>query len=312
MSVATVFLLGLILIAIIAILKTAVVVPQKSAYVVQRLGKYSTTLGAGFHILVPFVDKVAYKHTLKEEALDVPPQSCITRDNVAVEVDGILYLQIMDPVKASYGITNFRWATIQLAQTTLRSLIGKIELDRTFEERESVNAGVVSALDKASEPWGVKVTRYEIKNITPPQTILEAMEKQMRAEREKRAVIATSEGQRQSAINLAEGERQAAIARSEGEKTKLINEATGRAQAVELEAKATANAFREIAASLQAEGGRDALNLRVAEDYLKQFGNLAKAGNTLILPSNLADIAGFVATLMKGLQAGSSPASHKP
>jgi len=286
MSVATVFLLGLILIAM--------------------------TLGAGFHILVPFVDKVAYKHTLKEEALDVPPQSCITRDNVAVEVDGILYLQIMDPVKASYGITNFRWATIQLAQTTLRSLIGKIELDRTFEERESVNAGVVSALDKASEPWGVKVTRYEIKNITPPQTILEAMEKQMRAEREKRAVIATSEGQRQSAINLAEGERQAAIARSEGEKTKLINEATGRAQAVELEAKATANAFREIAASLQAEGGRDALNLRVAEDYLKQFGNLAKAGNTLILPSNLADIAGFVATLMKGLQAGSSPASHKP
>jgi regulator of protease activity HflC (stomatin/prohibitin superfamily) len=297
--VGTIILAVLALVVIIAILRTATVVPQRWAFIVERLGKYSRTLGAGFHILFPFLDRISYKHSLKEEAIDVPPQSCITRDNVVVEVDGILYLQVMDPVKASYGIANFQWATIQLAQTTMRSLIGRLELDRTFEERESVNAGVVSALDKASEPWGVKVTRYEIKNIRPPQTILDAMEKQMRAEREKRALIATSEGQRQSAINLAEGERQAAIARSEGEKTRLINEATGRAQAVEVEAHATASAFREIAASLQTEGGYQALNLRIAQEYIKEFGNLARANNTLIIPSNLADIGGFVATLMK-------------
>ena len=311
MPVSTIVVLGLILVVIIAVAKTATVVPQRSAFIVERLGKYSKTMQAGFHLLVPFLDRISYKHTLKEEALDVPPQSCITRDNVVVEVDGILYLQVMDPVKASYGISSYRYATIQLSQTTMRSLIGKLELDRTFEERESINAGVVEAVDKASEPWGVKVTRYEVKNIKPPQTILDAMEKQMRAEREKRATIATSEGQRQSDINIAEGERAAAIARSEGERTKLINEATGRAQAVELEAKATATAFREIAAALQTEGGREALNLRVAEKYIMEFGNLAKTNNTLILPSNLADIAGIVATLTKTFASTGSFATGK-
>ncbi len=295
----TIVLLGLVFVAIIVLFKTARVVPQKSAYIIERLGKYSKTLGAGFHVLAPFVDRISYKHTLKEEAVDVPPQSCITRDNVTVEVDGVLYLQVMDPVKASYGINNYRWATIQLAQTTMRSLIGKLELDRTFEERESINAGVVTAVDKASEPWGIKVTRYEVKNITPPQSVMAAMEAQMRAEREKRATIFVSEGKRQSDINLADGERQAAIARSEGEKTRLINEATGKAQAIELEAKAQANAFREIAASLQAAGGAEAMNLRVAQEYIREFGQLARTTNTLILPANVSDIAGTVATLTK-------------
>jgi regulator of protease activity HflC (stomatin/prohibitin superfamily) len=231
---------------------------------------------------------------MKEEARDVPPQSCITRDNVAITVDGILYLQVMDPVKAAYGISDYRWATIQLAQTTMRSMVGKIELDRTFEERDTINASVVSAVDKASEAWGIKITRYEIKTIELPVSIKEAMEKQMRAEREKRATIAESEGQRQSAINVAEGERQAAITCSDGEKTRLINEATGRAQAIELEAAAQANAFRAIAGSLQSPGGVDAMNLRVAQEYITQFGNIAKAGNTVIIPSNLSDIAGLV------------------
>ncbi|MBI5060275.1 paraslipin [candidate division KSB1 bacterium] len=307
MTSGTIVLIILAFVVVIAILKTATVVPQRSAFIVERLGKYSKTLQAGFHILVPFLDRISYKHTLKEEALDVPPQSCITRDNVVVEVDGILYLQLMDPVKASYGITNYRWATIQLSQTTMRSLIGKLELDRTFEERETLNAGIVSAVDKASEPWGVKVTRYEVKNIKPPETILEAMEKQMRAEREKRATIATSEGQRQSEINMAEGERAAAIARSEGEKQRLINEATGRAQATELDARATATAFREIANALQTEGGREALNLRVAEKYIHEFGNLAKANNTMILPSNLADVASFVAAATKAMAVMETP-----
>jgi regulator of protease activity HflC (stomatin/prohibitin superfamily) len=297
MTAGTVIFLGLIIVVIIVLFKTAVVVPQKSAYIVERLGKFANTLGAGFHILVPFVDGIAYRHTLKEEARDVPPQSCITKDNVAITVDGILYLQVMDPVKASYGISDYRWATTQLAQTTMRSLIGKIDLDRTFEERDAINAGVVAAVDKASEAWGIKITRYEIKTIELPQSIKDAMEKQMRAEREKRAAIAQSEGERQAAINKAEGERQAAIARSEGEMTRRVNEATGEAQAIELRAKAQANAFREIAASLQSPGGTDALNLRVAQEYIAQFGNLAKAGNTVILPSNLSDIAGIVASL---------------
>ncbi len=309
MTAGTIILLGLIIVFIIVLLKTAVVVPQKSAYIVERLGRYANTLGAGFHILVPFVDSIAYKLTLKEEARDVPPQSCITKDNVAITVDGILYLQVMDPVKASYGISDYRWATIQLAQTTMRSMIGKIELDRTFEERDAINAGVVSAVDKASEAWGIKITRYEIKTIELPQSIKDAMEKQMRAEREKRAAIAQSEGERQSQINVAEGERQAAIARSEGEMTRRINEANGEAQAIELKAKAQANAFREIAASLQSPGGAEALNLRVAQEYIAQFGNLAKAGNTLILPSNLGDIAGMVAALTQVFGNVQSPKS---
>ncbi|MFZ5432308.1 MAG: SPFH domain-containing protein [Calditrichota bacterium] len=301
MATATIVVLALLVVFIIIVVKTAVVVPQKNAFIVERLGKYSKTLGAGFHILMPFIDVIRYRHTLKEQAIDVPSQQCITRDNVTVEVDGVLYLQVMDPVKSSYGIVNYTFATIQLAQTTMRSMIGKIDLDRTFEERESINGGVVDAVDKASEPWGVKVTRYEVKNIVPPATIMDAMEKQMRAEREKRAAIAKSEGERQSTINVAEGERQAAIARSEGEKTRLINEATGRAQAVELEARATATAFREIAASLQTPGGSDALNLRVAQEYIKEFGKMAQTNNTLIIPANLADIAGFVGALTKGL-----------
>ncbi|MBU1638020.1 paraslipin [bacterium] len=288
---------ALIVLVLIILFKTARVVPQRQAFLVERLGKFSKTLEAGFHLLVPFVEIVAYKLSLKEEAMDVPPQLCITRDNVTVEVDGVLYLQVMEPDKAAYGIANYKWATIQLAQTTMRSLIGKIELDRTFEERDTINAGVVDAVDKASEPWGIKVTRYEIKNITPPSSIMDAMEKQMRAEREKRATIAESEGNRQARINVSEGLRQEAIMVSEGEKQKLINEAEGRSKQIELVAQATAKGFREVASSLREAGGLDAMNLRIAEKYIEEFGKLAKSNNTMILPSNVADLAGIVATL---------------
>lgn len=288
---------ALIVLVLIILFKTARVVPQRQAFIVERLGKFSKTLEAGFHLLVPFVDIVAYKLSLKEEAMDVPPQLCITRDNVTVEVDGVLYLQVMEPEKAAYGISNYKWATVQLAQTTMRSLIGKIELDRTFEERDTINGGVVEAVDKASEPWGIKVTRYEIKNITPPSSIMDAMEKQMRAEREKRATIAESEGQRQAKINVAEGLRQEAIMVSEGEKARLVNEAEGRSRQIELVAQATAKGFREVASSLQEAGGLDAMNLRIAEKYIDEFGKLAKQNNTMILPSNVADLAGIVATL---------------
>jgi regulator of protease activity HflC (stomatin/prohibitin superfamily) len=290
-------IVGLIVLVLIILFKTARVVPQRQAFIVERLGKFSKTLEAGFHLLVPFVEIVAYKLSLKEEAMDVPPQQCITRDNVTVEVDGVLYLQVMEPDKAAYGIANYKWATIQLAQTTMRSLIGKIELDRTFEERDTINAGVVDAVDKASEPWGIKVTRYEIKNIAPPASIMDAMEKQMRAEREKRATIAESEGNRQARINVSEGLRQEAIMVSEGEKRRLINEAEGRAQQIELVAQATAKGFREVASALQDKGGLDAMNLRIAEKYIEEFGKLAKSNNTMILPSNVADLAGIVATL---------------
>jgi regulator of protease activity HflC (stomatin/prohibitin superfamily) len=290
---------GLALLALILVIKTAVVVPQRNAFIVERLGKFAASLEAGFHLLIPFIDVIRYRHSLKEIALDVPEQNCITRDNVVVSVDGILYLQVIDPVKASYGIANYGYATQQLAQTTLRSLIGKLELDRTFEEREWLNAGVVEALDKAAEPWGIKVTRYEVKDIRLPAAIQDAMEKQMRAEREKRAVIAKSEGDRQSKINIAEATRQEAIAISEGERMKLINEAEGRAQQIELVAKATANGLREIAAALQTPGGMEAMNLRVAEQYVSEFGNLARANNTMIIPTNLADLAGTVAAATK-------------
>ena len=237
-------------IVLVTILKTAVIVPQKTAFIVERLGKYRCTLEAGFHILVPFIDRVAYRHTLKEQAIDVPPQQCITKDNIAVDVDGILYMQVMDPAKASYGIGNYLFATTQLAQTTMRSEMGKLDLDRSFEERTAINAAIVSAVDKASDPWGIKVTRYEIKNITPPQTIHDAMEKQMRAEREKRAMIAESEGERQSKINRAEGERQQAIALSEGERARKINEAEGRAKEILLVAEAQAEGIRKVAEAL--------------------------------------------------------------
>ena len=282
----------LILLVVVVLFKTAIVVPQRSAYVVERLGKYHSTLDAGLHFLFPFVDAVAYKHTLKEIPLDVEPQQCITRDNITVEVDGVLYLKVMDPVKASYGIDHYRFASTQLAQTTMRSEIGKLDLDEIFNVRETINAAICDALDKAANPWGIKIMRYEIKSITPPQSIRDAMEKQMRAEREKRAMIAESEGERQSKINRAEGDKQEAIARSEGEMQRRINEAQGRAEEIRLVAQATAAGLTEIAQSISANaGGADAVNLRLAEQYLTEFGKLAKEGTTMILPSNLADIA---------------------
>ena len=285
---------GILLFAVIVFIKTIRIVPQKQAFIIERLGKYSKTLEAGFHILAPFIDKVAYRHTLKEQAVDVAPQQCITKDNIAVEVDGILYMQVVDPKKASYGINNYQFASAQLAQTTMRSVMGKLELDKTFEERENINSVIVDAVDKASDPWGVKVTRYEVKNIMPPQSIKDAMEKQMRAEREKRANIAESEGDRQAKINRAEGEKQQVIAQSEGEKQKRINEAEGRAIEILRVAEATANGIREIAKAINEKGGVNAVNLRIAEQYLDEFGKLAKTNNSIIIPSDLSDIAGMI------------------
>ena len=301
-AVWTIILVGILLFALIIFFKTIRIVPQKMAFIVERLGKYSNTLEAGFHILVPFLDRVSYKHTLKEQAVDVAPQQCITKDNIAVEVDGILYMQVVDPKKASYGINNYQFASAQLAQTTMRSVMGKLELDKTFEERETINSAIVDAVDKASDPWGVKVTRYEVKNILPPKSIKDAMEKQMRAEREKRATIAESEGDRQAKINRAEGEKQQMIAQSEGEKQKRINEAEGRAIEILKIAEATANGIREIASAINEKGGVNAVNLRIAEQYLNEFGKLAKTNNSIIIPSNLADIAGVIksaATVIK-------------
>ena len=285
--------------AIVVIAKTATVVPQQSAYIVETLGKYSRTLRAGFHILIPFLEKIAYKHSLKESAFDIAEQVCITRDNVQVGIDGVLYMQVLDAKRASYGIMNYEFAISQLAQTTLRSEIGKIVLDRTFEERASINANVVSELDKASEPWGVKVLRYEIKNINPPTDVLSAMEKQMRAEREKRAVILTSEGERDANINQAEGEKQRVIKQSEAAKQQQINEAEGEAQAILAVATATAEGLRQVATAVSTVGGHEAMQLRVAEDYVRQFGNLAKAANTLIVPANLSDVASMIALATK-------------
>ena len=293
---STLVLIVVIVFVLIILLKSVKVVSQKTAYIVERLGKYHQTLVAGFHILVPFIDQIAYKHTLKESAIDVESQTCITKDNISIEVDGILYLQIVDPKKASYGIDNYKFASTQIAQTTMRSVIGKLELDRTFEERETINSVIVEAVDKASDPWGVKVTRYEIKNIVPPQSIKEAMEKQMRAEREKRALIAESEGDKQARINRAEGSRQELIAHSEGEKQKRINEAEGRAAEIEKVAEATAIGLKKIALAIQDKGGSDAVNLRIAEQYLTEFGKLAKENNTMILPADLTDISKIIAT----------------
>jgi regulator of protease activity HflC (stomatin/prohibitin superfamily) len=276
------------------ILKCIRIVPQKQAYIVERLGKYYKTLDAGLHLLWPIVDNVAYKHTLKEQAIDVPPQQCITRDNITVEVDGILYLQVMDPAKASYGIGNYLFATTQLAQTTMRSEMGKLELDKSFEERTLVNSSIVEAVDKASDPWGIKVTRYEIKNITPPQTIRDAMEKQMRAEREKRALIAESEGDRQAKINRAEGDKQEAIAKSEGEKMKRINEAEGRSQEILLVAQAQATGIERVATAISTKGGSEAVNMQLAQQYLNEFGKLAKTNNSMIIPTDLANVAGVL------------------
>ncbi len=288
--------IGIVILLVVTIFKTARIVPQKSAFIIERLGKYSRTLDAGFHILFPFLDNVAYKHSLKEVAVDVPCQTCITKDNIAVEVDGVLYLQVVDPVKASYGIEDYLFASTQLAQTTMRSEIGKIDLDKTFEERVTINSAIIQAVDKASDPWGVKITRYEIKNINPPQSVTDALEKQMRAEREKRAAIAESEGQRQALINVAEGEKQEAIKKSEGEKMKRINEAEGRAKEIMLVAHATAKGIQLIAESIEKPSGDRAVNLRIAEQYIKEFGNLAKKNNTMIIPQTMSDISGLIAT----------------
>jgi len=296
MNQGTIMLIGLIIVLIFLFIYTIKIVPQRSAFVIERFGKYRDTLTAGFHIIIPFMDKVAYKHTLKEQVIDVSAQICITQDNISVEVDGVLYLQVVDAKKASYGIDNYPFASIQLAQTTMRSIIGKMELDKTFEERDHINSTIVNAVDKASDPWGIKVTRYEIKNITPPQSIKDAMEKQMRAEREKRATIATSEGERQATMNRADGDRQELIARSEGEKQKRINEAEGQAAEILSVAAATAEGISKIAVAIQTPGGYEAVNLRVAEQYIEQFGKIAKEGNTLILPSDLTDISSIVAT----------------
>ncbi|MFZ5812026.1 MAG: SPFH domain-containing protein [Thermodesulfobacteriota bacterium] len=299
-----IMLIVLAVVVIILFIKTAVVVPQRSEFVVERLGKFHNTLGAGFHILIPFLDKIAYRRSLKEEVMDIPSQTCITKDNVAVSIDGVLYLQVIDSKLSAYGIENYYVAASQLAQTSLRSAIGKIDLDKTFEERENINRQVIEAVDEAAQNWGIKVLRYEIKDITPPASVMEAMERQMKAEREKRAEIATSEGDRQARINRAEGMRQEAISVSEGEKQKRINEAEGRSREIELLAQATAQGIVAVATALSAEGGVTAANLRVAEKYLSEFGNLAKAGNTLILPANLADIAGIVGTAMSVVQGG--------
>jgi regulator of protease activity HflC (stomatin/prohibitin superfamily) len=284
--------------------KTAVVVPQQNAYIVERLGKYSGTLNAGFHILVPFMDVVRYRMSLKENAIDIPEQICITKDNVQVGVDGVLYMKILNPERSSYGIADYTFAITQLAQTTLRSEVGKIELDRTFEERTNINTAVVSELDKATEPWGVKVMRYEIKNITPPKDVLAAMEKQMRAEREKRAVVLTSEGNRDAAINTAEGSKQQVIKASEATKQQHINEAQGEAAAILAVAEATAEGIRKIAESIQAPGGFEAVQLRVAEQYIEQFGKLAKEANTLVLPANLSDVGSMLTLAMNVIKEG--------
>jgi len=303
--------LAITVVVIFILAKTAVVVPQQNAYVVERLGKYSRVLRAGFHILIPFIERVAYRHTLKEMAADIAEQICITNDNVQVGVDGVLYIQVLDPGRASYGIGDYMFAISQLAQTTLRSEIGKIDLDRTFEERGTINANVVAELDKASDPWGVKVLRYEIKNINPPPDVLSAMEKQMRAEREKRAVILTSEGERDAKINQAEGEKQRVIKESEAKKQQQINEADGEAAAILAVATATADGLRRVAEVVRQDGGDEAMQLRIAQQYIAQFGNLAKAANTLVVPANLADLSSMMllaTNIAKGGTAGKAPA----
>ena len=298
--------------AMFVISRIARVVPQQQAWVVERLGKFSGTLNAGFHILIPFLDTVRYKHSLKEFALDVPEQVCITRDNVQVAVDGVLYFKILDPERASYGITDYNYAIAQLAQTNLRSEIGKIELDKTFEERTNINAAVVTEVDKASEAWGVKVLRYEIKNITPPQDVLAAMEKQMRAEREKRAVILQSEGERDAAINTAEGHKQQVIKNSEAKRQSQINEAEGQAQATLAIATATAEGIRRVAEVIKMSGGFEAMQLRLAEQYISEFGNLAKSGNSMIVPANLSDVTSMLQMAMRAVKPAASPEPKLP
>ena len=289
--------------AIIFIINALKVVPQQNSWVVERLGRFHAALSPGLNIVIPFVDRVAYKHMLKEVPLDVPSQVCITRDNTQLQVDGILYFQVTDPKLASYGTSNYIMAITQLAQTTLRSVIGKMELDKTFEERDDINRAVVAALDEAATSWGVKVLRYEIKDLTPPKEILHAMQAQITAEREKRALIAASEGRKQEQINIATGEREAFIQRSEGEKQSAINRAQGEAEAIKAVASATAQAIQQVAQAIQFPGGMDTVNLKVAEKYVEAFGNVAKQGNTMILPGNMADMGAMVAAAMSIVKA---------
>ena len=293
----------LFIVALIVVIKAIRVVPQQHAWVVERLGRFYAVLEPGLNFVIPFVDRVAYRHDLREIPLDVPSQICITRDNTQLQVDGILYFQVTDPKLASYGSSNYVLAITQLAQTTLRSVIGRMELDKTFEERDQINALVVASLDAAAANWGVKVLRYEIKDLTPPAEILRAMQAQITAEREKRAVIATSEGARQQAINVAIGARESAIAKSEGEKQAEINVAQGEAQATLINAEANAKAIRLVAEAIEQPGGLASVNLRVAEEYISAFSGLARTNNTLIMPANVADIAGLIATAMKVVQA---------
>jgi regulator of protease activity HflC (stomatin/prohibitin superfamily) len=294
-AIVTIVFTGL---AILMVVKIMRIVPQQQAWVVERVGKYSGTLDAGLHILIPFMDTVRYKHTLKEVALDVPEQVCITKDNVQVGVDGVLYFKVMNPERASYGISDYTYAISQLAQTNLRSEIGKIDLDRTFEERTNINREVVSEVDKASESWGVKVLRYEIKNITPPQDVLAAMEKQMRAEREKRAVILQSEGERDAAINNAEGQKQQVIKASEAKKQQQINEADGQAAAIIAIANASAESIRKVAETIKMDGGYEAIQLRIAEQYITEFGKMAKAGTSMIVPADLSNVTSMIQMAM--------------
>jgi len=292
------FFLGLAVVAVIIIVTGVRIVPQQSAYVVERLGKFHVVLHAGVTYIFPFMDRVAYKHTLKEQTIDIPEQVCITRDNVQVGVDGVVFIQVFDPQMASYGISNYIFSITQLAQTTMRSEVGKIDLDRTFEERSAINSSIVAAINDASRTWGVKILRYEIKNIVPPETVLKAMEKQMQAEREKRAIILQSEGAKQSAVNVAEGQKQKVVLESEAVRQKQINEATGQAEAIRAVANATADGVKAVASAVRSEGGMEAIQLRVAEKLVEQFGHLAKQGTTLILPANFGDISSLIATAL--------------
>jgi regulator of protease activity HflC (stomatin/prohibitin superfamily) len=293
-----VVLIVLALLAVVFIVKGVCIIPQQSAYVIERLGKFNRVLHAGISYIIPFVDRIAYRHTLKEQAMDIPEQICITRDNVQVGVDGVIFIQVFDPQMASYGISNYVFSIVQLAQTTMRSEVGKIDLDKTFEERTTINSAIVEAINDASRTWGVKILRYEIKNIRPPENVLNAMEKQMQAEREKRAVILQSEGEKQSAVNVAEGQKQKVVLESEAVRQKQINEATGQAEAIRAIASATADGLKAVAGAVQTEGGMEAVQLRVAEKLVEQFGHLAKQGNTLILPANFGDISSLIATAM--------------
>ncbi|EMR13953.1 hypothetical protein MPL1_02293 [Methylophaga lonarensis MPL] len=307
MDIGLIISLGLAAAVVIAVIKSAVVVPQRSNFIIERLGKYSRTLDSGFHILIPFIDKLAYRHTLKEEVIDVDRQECVTKDNIQVGVNGVLYLQVIDAQKASYGIQDYRYAAAQLAQTTMRSVIGQIDLDKTFEERAKINEEVVQVVDEAASPWGIKVLRYEISDISLPDSIKDALEQQMRAERERRAAIARSEGERQAMINVSEGQRQEMVNVSEGDKMRQINEAEGRAREIELIAVATAEGLRKIASAINEPGGQEAVSLRVAEQYVKEFGNLAKENNTMIIPAELAGIGGAVAGLTQILKQANAP-----